>query len=368
MLSEKELLLYLERIGYFSQRNGDQDFLQSLRSKGPSLDLLKEVQERQLLTIPYENLSLHWRPLRMDGLNSDEDHESEPLSSSPRFLSPPCGLSKENLVKKLVLQKRGGYCLELNCLLGEALEALGFSVQRVTAKIICEFDLLSERLAQEKSNALSEEDVQKMEVFQQNDDGWETHQMLLVKLESIKRDSESNEVMDLNSQGYLVDVGLAKYSILEPIAFSPSQGQYSRGKGVMGKQFRISESEIKTGRWNVSVQFPGSRIQFPYYTFAASAANPTQVDQIHYYMSMSPSSTSPPEPFTTMPMTSGEDSIGQVTLQGFKLMIEHWRYGESDKERTVEVIELKDEEEQRKCFQQHFGIEGYQKDAVLVKA
>ncbi|KAI8606587.1 hypothetical protein EDD21DRAFT_360654 [Dissophora ornata] len=267
-------------------------------------------------------------------------------------------------MRKLVVQRRGGYCLELNSLLGEALEVLGFSVERATAKIVRGSSLLSKQLAREKNSDLNESDIHELEVFPHDESGWETHQMLLV---GVPASSES-----VRYEKYLVDAGLAKYSILEPIALSSTLADegHHQYQGALGKRFRIAPAvdqatETESGRrWNLSVKFPGSRIWFPYYTFKAQEASAQQIDMIHYYMSMTPSSTRPAEPFATMPTCDGER---QVTLQGLTLTIEQIEGG-TEKERVVEVTTLKNEEEQREYFQRYFGIEGYQAGTVLVKA
>ena len=44
-------------------------------------------------------------------------------------------LSPEAIWDKLVLARRGGYCFELNSLLGQALDAMGFSARRVMARV-----------------------------------------------------------------------------------------------------------------------------------------------------------------------------------------------------------------------------------------
>ncbi|KAF9093290.1 N-terminal acetyltransferase [Mortierella sp. GBA35] len=361
MLSHEQLTAYLKRIGFPPEGQ------EALLANGPSLELLQKIQALQLTSIPYENLSLHWRPIQVDlskgtptvaetvtetNTASADDAQAEHHQQKPTFFSPPFGLSSEALFHKLVVGCRGGYCLELNSLLGEVLQALGFEVVRTKAQIVIEFDRLS----------------------------------------------------DLVKQQYLVDVGLAKYSILDPIelvsATNTSSDQVqdqdlSVGRGVMGKEFRLfrahdqatrgDEDEITNNRWNLSVRTHGSRTWFPYYTFLAQEADVTELDMIHYYMSRTTTSTSPTEPFATMPMRmslvrsdrdadadgdgdSGDDELagGQVSLQGMRLTIERWHSKKREYEK--EVVEAKDEGEQREFFRTHFGIEGYTEGAVLVLA
>ncbi|KAF9085383.1 N-terminal acetyltransferase [Mortierella sp. AD031] len=406
MLSHEQLTAYLKRIGFPPEGQ------EALLANGPSLELLQKIQALQLTSIPYENLSLHWRPIQVDlskgtptvaetvtetNTASADDAQAERHQQKPTFLSPPFGLSSEALFHKLVVRCRGEYCLELNSLLGEALQALGFEVVRTKAQIVIEFDRLSERLEREAEGTLSDQDIHTLESFAPAA-GWETHQMLLVRIPG---------TLSLVKQQYLVDVGLAKYSILDPIelmsATNTSSDQVqdqdlSVGRGVMGKEFRLSrahdqatrgdEDEITNNRWNLSVRTHGSRIWFPYYTFLAQEADVTELDMIHYYMSRtttSTTSTSPTEPFATMPMRmslvrsdrdadadgdgdSGDDELagGQVSLQGMRLTIERWHSKKREYEK--ELVEAKDEGEQREFFRTHFGIEGYTEGAVLVLA
>ena len=76
---------------------------------GPSAALLRAVVARHTATIPFENLDIVLgRPIRLD------------LGS---------------IQAKLVDRRRGGYCFEQNTLLRAALEALGFSVVSLMARV-----------------------------------------------------------------------------------------------------------------------------------------------------------------------------------------------------------------------------------------
>lgn len=87
---------YLDRIGYTGPRT-------------PTASVLAEIQFRHVCTIPFENLDLHLgRGIRID------------LASIER---------------KLVHDRRGGYCFEHNTLLGAALTALGFVVTPLAARV-----------------------------------------------------------------------------------------------------------------------------------------------------------------------------------------------------------------------------------------
>lgn len=87
---------YLARIGLNHPRAAD-------------ADALFAVQRAQLETIPFEN--------------------TEPLLGVLPDMTP------DGIWTKAILQRRGGYCLELNALLGRALVALGFHVAPVLGRV-----------------------------------------------------------------------------------------------------------------------------------------------------------------------------------------------------------------------------------------
>ena len=91
-----ELASYLDRIGYRGPVRAD-------------LDCLKQVHLCQVLSISYENIDVQ--------------------------LGLPVDQNIERIFQKIVLKKRGGWCFELNGLLGWALREIGFDVQRVSAGI-----------------------------------------------------------------------------------------------------------------------------------------------------------------------------------------------------------------------------------------
>jgi len=73
------------------------------------LDSLKFLQRQHLLNVPFENLDIHWkRPIVLDG---------------NRFYD------------KIVGEKRGGFCYELNGLFYELLEEIGFQNKIISAKV-----------------------------------------------------------------------------------------------------------------------------------------------------------------------------------------------------------------------------------------
>lgn len=74
-----------------------------------NLDVLKSLQRSHLHTVPFENLDIHWKR--------------------------PIVLDTEKFYTKIVSQRRGGFCYELNGLFNELLRALGFQTRLVSAMV-----------------------------------------------------------------------------------------------------------------------------------------------------------------------------------------------------------------------------------------
>lgn len=88
---------YLERIR-----------LQNLILKTDS-DSLKLLQKQHLLNIPFENLDIHRKR--------------------------PIILNTENFYRKIIEEKRGGFCYELNGLFNELLKEISFQTKIISAKV-----------------------------------------------------------------------------------------------------------------------------------------------------------------------------------------------------------------------------------------
>jgi len=95
-MSGDELRRYLTRVGYDGPTT-------------PTLATLRGLHRAHLLTIPYENLDIHF------GL--------------PLTLDPAAAFSK------LVDDRRGGWCFEMNGLFGRVLETLGFDVRYLSGAV-----------------------------------------------------------------------------------------------------------------------------------------------------------------------------------------------------------------------------------------
>lgn len=87
---------YLRRISYSG-------------SIAPTAETLRQLQVAHLLTVPFENLSVHW---------------GEPII-----------LDDNALFDKIVSHRRGGFCYELNGLFAALLRSLGFDVEMLSAQV-----------------------------------------------------------------------------------------------------------------------------------------------------------------------------------------------------------------------------------------
>lgn len=89
-----------------------QTYLNRIQYQGalePNIQNLSALQKAHMRTVPFENLSIHYKQ--------------------------PILLNKEALYKKIVEQKRGGFCYELNGLFAWLLRGLGYKVDMLSAGV-----------------------------------------------------------------------------------------------------------------------------------------------------------------------------------------------------------------------------------------
>ena len=94
--------LYLKRIGFY-------------QSAEPTLECLKKLIKCHLMNVPFENLDIFYKHL-------------EP------------SLETDALFEKIVANKRGGYCFELNGLFCKLLEKVGYNCFGAICRIVLGFD------------------------------------------------------------------------------------------------------------------------------------------------------------------------------------------------------------------------------------
>jgi N-hydroxyarylamine O-acetyltransferase len=75
----------------------------------PNDEVLRFLQRKHLLTVPFENLDIHWKR--------------------------PIVLDIEKFYEKIVTSRRGGFCYELNGLFNELLKGLGFQTRLISGRV-----------------------------------------------------------------------------------------------------------------------------------------------------------------------------------------------------------------------------------------
>lgn len=75
----------------------------------PNDEVLRLLQRKHLLTVPFENLDIHWKR--------------------------PIVLDVERFHNKIVNERRGGFCYELNGLFNELIKSLGFQTRLISARV-----------------------------------------------------------------------------------------------------------------------------------------------------------------------------------------------------------------------------------------
>lgn len=108
------LRAYLARIGY------SDEVATALVTRKPNLADLQSLLTHQLHTVPFENLGQHL-------------HQGEGVPEVAKE-EPTLELSKA--LKKIVFDKRGGFCWELNFAFAWLLRSLGYSVRLVLANVV----------------------------------------------------------------------------------------------------------------------------------------------------------------------------------------------------------------------------------------
>lgn len=75
----------------------------------PSVAALRSLQRAHLLSVPFENLDIHWKS--------------------------PIVLNVDKFYEKIVTARRGGFCYELNGLFDELLQHIGYKTRLVSARV-----------------------------------------------------------------------------------------------------------------------------------------------------------------------------------------------------------------------------------------
>lgn len=262
---------YLRRIGL------DPD---EIAKASPDLDLLARIQWAHVTTVPYETIDI------MAGI--------------------PLRFDRDSLYEKIVTRRRGGYCYELNGVLGHLLHDLGYSVTNVMGRFF-------------------PEDYEVPETVDPED--WSTperrHRVLLI---------------DLDGERWLVDVGVGIEAPREPLRLVDGLLQKHR----MGP-YRLVRHEFygwivwrcrEDGHW------------FPLYSFNEHEIQADRDLEIpSYYLENSPDSM-----FREALMVSLKTEKGRKTIDGMT-------YREREGGVVVCEIKIKSTDELEEICRMYFGIE-----------
>ncbi|MEQ8337975.1 MAG: arylamine N-acetyltransferase [Cyclobacteriaceae bacterium] len=204
----------------------------------PGIAALRELQQKHLLSVPFENLDIHYgRPIQLD---------------------------TASFYDKIITNKRGGFCYELNGLFQILLNKLGFE-----AKII------SARVYDEGKGTFGEE-----------------YDHLVI-------------IVDTDQSEYLVDVGFGEFAF-NPLLLEPNKIQDDpRGKFIIEKgNDHYTVSKLKEGSKNVAYRF----------TDQARALSEFK-GMCDYHQ------TSPHSHFTQKKLISKPTNKGRITLTGNTIKI-----------------------------------------------
>lgn len=247
---------YFNRISYTGPREPDYDTLQSITGCHSG-------------TITFENL--------------------DPFMGRPVFLNP------ELLQDKLVRSRRGGYCFEQNSLLRYVLEALGFKVTNLSARVLW---------GQEADQPLMPR----------------THMLLIVEIED---------------KDYLVDVGFGVMTPTVPLALNSQQP-----RETPLETFRLQQND---GLFLLQANLDNSWRNL--YQFDLQPQLPVDYEVSNWYVSTHPDSRFVNSLILTMP---GKDC--RHTLQN-NILTTHHISGEKDRKTLTSVDALLD------CLQHTFGLQ-----------
>ncbi len=245
---------YFRRIGYSGSRE-------------PTLETLRALHAHHPLAIPFENLdSLRRRPVHLD---------------------------LESLQRKLVTERRGGYCFEQNLFFSHVLATLGFQVVALSARVLWE----------------RPEDVRAR-----------THMLLFV---------------ELGEGAYLCDVGFGGFTMTAPLRLEPGVEQ-----GAPHDVFRV----LRDGREFLSqVRVAGNWRTL--YRFDLQQQLQVDIELLNFWVSEHPDS-----PFLSRLMAARRNGERTFSLRNNQLSV-YYSNGQKEQRELGSVSEL------RAVLAETFGID-----------
>ncbi len=215
---------YLARIGYEGP-------------VGPSIETLRALHRAHVLTVPFENLDIH--------------------------LGRSISLEPSDLFRKIIVNRRGGYCFELNGLFALLLEELGFTVTRLAARVLYGVEGIRPR----------------------------SHQLLVVRL---------------GTGPWIVDVGFGGHGLLEPFLLAVGHEQQQGAD-----RFRLITDE----RRDYVLQCDLAGAWADLYSFMLEPCLPVDYIFANYYHSHSPDSMFTQRRICTMPTLNGRKTFTDGLLK-----------------------------------------------------
>ncbi|MFJ4621455.1 arylamine N-acetyltransferase [Streptomyces sp. NPDC088812] len=263
-LTPDDLDAYFRRIGWEGERRAD-------------VGTLRGVHLAHAHSIPFENLD----PVR---------------GTAPSLATP-------DLVAKLVRGGRGGYCYEHNTLFAGVLEALGFTVTRLGARVVVGAERFEDRPR--------------------------THMALLVEAPG-------------DPQPYLADVGFgAPGALLQPVPLVPDTAF-----DAAGRRHRLVHAPHRgpLERWVLETYGEDGETARPQYVFTLDPFERPDFEVANWYVA-----TSPRSPFSRRP-------YAQRVTAGRHLLLAGTRLTETRADGTVTERELTGEAEVRRVLEEEFRI------------
>ena len=211
------------------------DRIEYTGSREPSLDVLIALQHAYLYTVPFENLDIHARV--------------------------KISLDTQKFYDKIILNHRGGFCYENNALFSFLLDALGYDVSILAAK-------------------MTDRNI--------NSPGY-SHMVLRVKLD----------------QDYLVDVGNGK-SVRDPM---PIPGEVvSRSEGIRYKVGQYSDNEYALFYRTDETDW------LPRFVFSTDHRHLEEFSEMCHYHQTSPASIFTQQRLVTLATPKGRITMTDDTL------------------------------------------------------